>query len=142
MSTKLWGEEFILLIPTKISHLRFLVMSNMNGIGLGKVVPVDGVVSRELGNGSVEPNVLVGGRDKEVLGVGGLVSEFRAISCIDAISVGSLEQSTVGPSHYEITMESIASGVTICKGEVGDVISVGAGVEEELVEEGEESNWV
>jgi len=54
--------------------------------------------------------------------------------------VSSLEQTTVGPSHYEVTVVTISCGISVCKSKF--VICEGASVEEELVENGKESNRV
>jgi len=54
--------------------------------------------------------------------------------------VGSLELSTVGPSHYEITMVTVTSGISICKSKF--VIFVHPGGEEELIEKRKDGFWV
>jgi len=112
------------------------------GLVLAEVVPVDGIVSRKRGDSTSEPNVLIRSGGDEGLGVGGLVAKGWAVSCSDAVGMSSLEQSSVGPSHDEITVQAITSGITISKSKVGDIVSERAGVVEELVEEREEGNWV
>jgi len=54
--------------------------------------------------------------------------------------VSGLEQIAVSPSHYKVTVVTITSGISVCKGEfeIRDV----AGHKEELEENGEESNRV
>jgi len=54
--------------------------------------------------------------------------------------VSSLEQIAVGPSHYEVTVVTKTCGISVCKSEF--VICVGTSFEEELVENGQESNRV
>jgi len=99
--------------------------------------PNNSVVSRKLGNGAFEANVFSGSRHYENLGDGRLVSEGGAVGCSDAISMCSLEQSAVGPSHDEIAVKPISSGVTIGKREVSNVVPEGGGVEKELIEQRE-----
>jgi len=54
--------------------------------------------------------------------------------------MSSLEKITVGPAHYEVTMVTITGGISVCKSKFGicDCVSD----KEELVENGEQSNWV
>jgi len=54
--------------------------------------------------------------------------------------VSSLEQSAVSPSHHEVTMVTKSCGISVCKSKFE--ICVGASVEEELEENGQESNRV
>jgi len=54
--------------------------------------------------------------------------------------VSSLEQIAVGPSHYEVTVVTITCGISICKNKFG--IWIGFRFEEELIENGQESNRV
>jgi len=54
--------------------------------------------------------------------------------------VSSLEQIAVGPSHYEVTVVTITSAISVCKNKFG--ICEGGSFEEELVENGQESNRV
>jgi len=58
--------------------------------------------------------------------------------------VSSLEQSAVGPSHYEVTVVTKTSGISVCKSEfaIGGTGVEGFSLEEELVENGQESNRV
>jgi len=54
--------------------------------------------------------------------------------------VSMLERSAVGPSHYEVTVETKSCGIAICKSKF--VICEGASIKEELVENGKEGNRV
>jgi len=55
--------------------------------------------------------------------------------------VGGLEESSVGPSHDEVTMKTVSSGITVGKSEAVEV-GVRAGIEEELIEQGEDGDGV
>jgi len=103
--------------------------------------PDNGVVSWEQRKRTILTNVLIGGRVDQLLSNGGLVLELGAVRGSDAVCVGGLEQSAVGPSHDEVTMKTISSRITIGKGKAVEV-SVTAGVEKELVEEGEDGDRV
>jgi len=52
--------------------------------------------------------------------------------------VSRLELIAVGPTHYEVTVVTITSGIAVCKSEFG-ISDIGC-FEEELVENREESN--
>jgi len=104
--------------------------------------PINGIVAREGIDGSVETDVFGGGGVHQGLGVGGLVEQEGAVGGSDAVPVGSLEEGPVGPAHDKIAMVTISSGVAIREGKVGDVISEGASLEVELIEEGEDGNRV
>jgi len=54
--------------------------------------------------------------------------------------MSSLEQIAVGPTHYEVTVVTITSGIAVCKSEfgIGDIECL----EEKLVENREEGFWV
>jgi len=54
--------------------------------------------------------------------------------------VSSLEQSSIGPSHYEVTMETISSRIAICKSKFE--IREETSCEVELKENGEDGNRV
>lgn len=106
------------------------------------IVPVDGVVSREQRDRPVEANVLIRGGSDECLRISWLVAECGAVRGSNTVSVGSLEQSSVSPSHDEISVQTISSRVGIGERKVSNITSKVASLVEELVEQREQSYWV
>jgi len=105
-------------------------------------VPVNCVISRERGNGTIETNVLSGSRVDESLWVGGLHAQSGTVLFIYAGIKSVLECISVCPSHDKITVQAVTSGIGVREGEMSDVAHEWAGVEEELVKEREEGHRV
>jgi len=103
--------------------------------------PYNWVVPRENRNCTMEPDLLlIMCRVNERSCLRRLVPQCGAVGGSNTVVVSSLEQIAVGPAHYEVTVVTMTGGISVCKSEFE--ICDFCGFEEELVENGEESNWV